>query len=123
MLEGFSLGNYLLLVEYTGRLFREGKAVISGELAGVFERLGSKAENAQETRPPAKRIAQDLSISQIRTAGKCSMVELPGYPGWIGHDAIGPRPSSRGRTRPPSSRGCRIAAGPCYAQSRLEGKS
>ena len=27
MLEGFSLGNYVLLVEYTGRLFREGKAV------------------------------------------------------------------------------------------------
>ena len=47
MIEGFSLGNYLLLVEYTGRLFREGKAVISGELAGVFERLGSNAENWQ----------------------------------------------------------------------------
>src|SRR5208337_3589326 len=47
ILEGFSLGNYLLLVEYTGRLFREGKAVISGELAGVFERLGSSAENWQ----------------------------------------------------------------------------
>src|SRR5208337_3353626 len=47
MIEGFSLGNYLLLVEYTGRLFREGKAVISGELAGIFERLGSNAENWQ----------------------------------------------------------------------------
>ena len=47
MIEGFSLGNYLLLVEYTGRLFREGKAVISAELAGVFERLGSNAENWQ----------------------------------------------------------------------------
>ena len=47
MIEGFSLGNYVLLLEYTGRLFREGKAVISGELAGVFERLGSNAENWQ----------------------------------------------------------------------------
>ena len=47
MIEGFLLGNYLLLVEYTGRLFREGKAVISGELAGIFERLGSNAENWQ----------------------------------------------------------------------------
>jgi len=47
MIEGFSLGNYLLLVEYTGQLFREGKAVISAELAGVFERLGSNAENRQ----------------------------------------------------------------------------
>ncbi|HLN27579.1 MAG TPA: hypothetical protein VK395_07520 [Gemmataceae bacterium] len=47
MIEGFSLGNYLLLVEYTGRLLREGKAVIAGELAGIFERLGSNAENWQ----------------------------------------------------------------------------
>jgi hypothetical protein len=27
MLEGLSLGSYLLVVAYTGRLFREGKAV------------------------------------------------------------------------------------------------
>ena len=47
MIEGFPLGNYLLLVEYTGRMFRAGKAVISGELAGIFERLGSNAENWQ----------------------------------------------------------------------------
>jgi hypothetical protein len=39
MLEGFSLGNYLLLVDYTGRHFREGKAVISAELTGILERL------------------------------------------------------------------------------------
>ncbi len=47
MNERFSQGNYLLLVEYTGRLFRDGKALISSELAGVFERLGSDAENWQ----------------------------------------------------------------------------
>jgi hypothetical protein len=44
MLEGFSLGSYLLLVDYTGRLFREGKAAISREVAEIFERLGSDAE-------------------------------------------------------------------------------
>ena len=44
-LEGFSLGSYLLLVDYTGRLFREGKATISRELSGVFDRLGSSAES------------------------------------------------------------------------------
>ena len=55
MLEGFSLGNYLLLVDYTGRLFREGKAVISaesarsraagqqrGELAGAVAKAGRR---------------------------------------------------------------------------------
>jgi hypothetical protein len=32
MLEGFSLGNYLLLVDFSGRLFRDGKAMISAEI-------------------------------------------------------------------------------------------
>src|SRR5262245_45466634 len=32
MLEGFSLGSYLLLVDYTGRLYRDGKAVLSREV-------------------------------------------------------------------------------------------
>jgi hypothetical protein len=48
MLEGFSLGSYLLLVDYTGRLFRTGKATISTELAGIFARLESSAETRQE---------------------------------------------------------------------------
>jgi hypothetical protein len=45
MLEGFSLGSYFLLVDHTARLFRDGKAAISAELAGIFERLGSNAED------------------------------------------------------------------------------
>ena len=44
MIEGFSLGSYLLLVDYTSRLFRQGKARVSREVAGIFERLGSDAE-------------------------------------------------------------------------------
>ena len=44
MVEGFSLGNYLMLVEFTGRLFRDGKASISAELADIFVRLGSSVE-------------------------------------------------------------------------------
>jgi hypothetical protein len=47
MLEGFSLGSYLLLVDYTGRLFRKGKAMISRELAEIFERIGTTAETWQ----------------------------------------------------------------------------
>ena len=43
-IEGFSLGSYLLLVDYTGRLFREGKATISRGVAEVFVRLGTSAE-------------------------------------------------------------------------------
>jgi hypothetical protein len=45
MLHGFSLGSYFLLVDYTGRLYRKGKAAISAELAGILDRLGSHAES------------------------------------------------------------------------------
>jgi hypothetical protein len=41
MLEGFSLGSYLILVDYTGRLFRDGKAAISAELTAILERLAA----------------------------------------------------------------------------------
>ena len=34
-------------VDYTGRLFREGKAAISAKVTGIFERLGSRAGNWQ----------------------------------------------------------------------------
>jgi REP element-mobilizing transposase RayT len=47
MIEGFSLGSYLLLVDYTGRLWREGKASISRELSAVLDRLGTSAETWQ----------------------------------------------------------------------------
>jgi hypothetical protein len=47
MVQGFSLGSYVQLVDYTGRLFRQGKASISAELTGIFERLGCSAQNWQ----------------------------------------------------------------------------
>jgi hypothetical protein len=47
MFDGLSLGSYLRLVDYTGRLFREGRAAISAELSGILERLGSGAESWQ----------------------------------------------------------------------------
>ena len=31
MIEGLSVGSYLLLIDFTGRLFRDGKAAISAE--------------------------------------------------------------------------------------------
>ena len=44
MLDGFSLGSYLLLVDYTSRLFRNGKARVSREVAGILDRLGTSPE-------------------------------------------------------------------------------
>jgi hypothetical protein len=45
MIEGFSLGNYLLLVDYTARLFRDGKATLSRTVADILDRLGSSADH------------------------------------------------------------------------------
>ena len=47
MIEGFSLGNYLLLVDYTARLYREGKATLSREVAEILERIGSSVDQWQ----------------------------------------------------------------------------
>jgi hypothetical protein len=44
MLEGFSLGSYLLLVDYTSRLCRQGKARVGREVASILDRLGTNAE-------------------------------------------------------------------------------
>ena len=35
------------MVDYTGRLFRDGTASLSAEMAGVFERMGCSAQNWQ----------------------------------------------------------------------------
>jgi hypothetical protein len=48
MLEGFPLGSYLLLVDYTGRLFRSGKATISRGVVEILGRLGTTAEHWQK---------------------------------------------------------------------------
>lgn len=44
MLPGFSLPRYLLLVDYSARLLRAGKAHLSADVAPIFERLQITAE-------------------------------------------------------------------------------
>jgi REP element-mobilizing transposase RayT len=44
MLEGYSLGSYLLLLDYTSRLCRKGKARVSREVASILDRLGTTAD-------------------------------------------------------------------------------
>ena len=69
MLEGFSLGNYLLLVDFTGRLFRDGKAVISAEISGILARLGSNAQRWQarlETLKTGRLLGRFFAASRAR---------------------------------------------------------
>ncbi len=44
MLEGFSLGSYLQLVDATSRLVRHGKGRVSNEVASMLTRLGTSVE-------------------------------------------------------------------------------
>ena len=44
MLERFCLGSYLLLVDYTRRLCRQGKARVSREVTSIFDRLGTSVD-------------------------------------------------------------------------------
>ncbi len=89
MLAGFSLGSYLLLVDYTGRMFREGKVVISGQVAEIFERLGSSAETWQArleklrkgrllgrffaaSRQRLRDVAQRFALHHVPNLGGCA---------------------------------------------------
>ena len=88
MLAGFTLGNYLMLVEYTGRLIRDGKASISAELSDVFARLGSSSEAWQTRlmklaggrllgrflaahRQRLRELAQHMGVHHLANLGGC----------------------------------------------------
>ena len=89
MVEGFSLGNYLLLVDYTGRLFRDGKAVLSREVAEILDRLGSSADHWQarleklrhgrllgrffaSRRKRLKEVAEQLGLRRVPNLAGCA---------------------------------------------------
>jgi hypothetical protein len=88
MIEGSSLGNYLLLVDYSGRLFRAGKAVLLRELAEILARFGTSAERWQSrlerlrqgrllgrfvaaSRQCLREVAERLGLSRTANLGGC----------------------------------------------------
>ena len=78
MLQGFPLGSYLKLVEYTGRLFRLGKAAISSELAGIFERLGISDET---WRDGMQRLRGERLLGRIFAASRVKLREIASHLG------------------------------------------
>ena len=87
-MQGFRLGSYIKLVDYTGRLFRQGKASISAELAGIFVRLGCSAQSWQarqqklkgdrllgrffaSTRAKLREISESLSLRYVVNLAGC----------------------------------------------------
>jgi hypothetical protein len=87
MLEGFSLGSYLLLVDYTARLFREGKARISHEVNEILARIGTSAETWQarlEKLTKGRLLGRFLSASRQRlreVAGRLGLRRVPNLSG------------------------------------------
>jgi hypothetical protein len=88
MMQGFPLGSYVKLVEYTGRLFRQGTASISAELAGIFERLGCGAENWHDR---MQRLNGDRLLGRFFATTRAKLEEIartlrhaaPGEPGGL----------------------------------------
>jgi hypothetical protein len=88
MVEGFSLGNYLLLVDFTARLYREGKASLSRSVAEILDRLGSSVDHWQArleklrqghllgrffatSRQRLRAVAERLGLKRVPNLGGC----------------------------------------------------
>ena len=78
MLQGFPLGSYVKLVEFTGRLFRQGKAAISAELAGIFERLGMSDET---WRDGMDKLRGERLLGRIFAASRITLREIANHLG------------------------------------------
>ena len=70
---GFPLGSYVRLIDFTGRLFHPGKASISAELAGIFERLGS---SAQSWRVRMKKLHENRLLGRFFAASQAKLQEI-----------------------------------------------
>ena len=88
MVEGFGLGSYLQLVDYTAWLYCAVKAAASCELAAILDRLGSTAEQWQArleklrqgrflgryfatTRDRLREVAQRLGVKRVPNLAGC----------------------------------------------------
>jgi hypothetical protein len=61
------------LADYTGRLFREGKASISVELAEIFKRLG---RNAQSWQLQIEKLRGDRLLGRFFAASRAKLREI-----------------------------------------------
>jgi hypothetical protein len=88
MIDGFSLDNYLLLVDYSARFFREGKTALSREVAEILDRLGNSDNGWQArldelregrllgrcfatSRKRLQEVAERLALSRVPNLAGC----------------------------------------------------
>ena len=60
-------------VDYTGRLFRQGKASISAELAGIFERLSVSAQSWQSR---MEQLSGDRLLGRFFATNRAKLREI-----------------------------------------------
>jgi len=75
IVEGFTIDLYLLLADYASRVVRKGKAAVSRELAGIFERLQSSAEIWSQR---IKRLHGKTWVGRFLSASRDRLRELAG---------------------------------------------
>ena len=84
-----SRNSYLLLVNYTGRLFRDGKALTSADQTGILERLGSTVLRWQARLDKLKGgrlLSRYFASTRVRLGGVAARIKvhhlanLGGYP-------------------------------------------
>jgi hypothetical protein len=73
-----ALGSYAKLVDYTGRLFRQGKASISAELAGIFERLNCSTQSWHKR---MERLGGDRLLGRFFASTRAKLREIGERPG------------------------------------------
>jgi hypothetical protein len=87
MIEGSSLGNYVLLVDYTALLYREGKATLSQSVAAILERLGSSADQWHarlKTLSQGSLLGRFFASTRQRLRDVAARLGLAGAePGWM----------------------------------------
>lgn len=88
MFAGIALGDYLLLVKYTGKLFHEANVPPPREVAALFNRLGINAETWQarifklsegrllgrffaSSRERLRQLAEQLGVGHLDNLGSC----------------------------------------------------
>lgn len=69
MLSTFSLGSYLMLLDYTGRLFRDGKASMDAAVKDVFTRLETNVDAWQQRLGKMLASASNLRGTFFSTGG------------------------------------------------------
>jgi hypothetical protein len=62
-LEGFSLGSYLQLIDWTSRLVRKGKARMTAQVASILDRLGASADVWQATMTQLFSRSSELGVA------------------------------------------------------------